>query len=143
MNGIMLQRRGKMDCADCHFGKQRRKTYRKTLDRNIRKVNDVIFADLLIPGVSNGSPYSAVLVVMDGYSRYVKAYFLKSKTESEVNQHMKNYITWAERQHYSQVNRVISRYLIDNNSDRRFLVRQVLTDKGQEFFNRSIETFYI
>ncbi|CAI5717219.1 unnamed protein product [Peronospora farinosa] len=140
--GIMLQRRGKFDCADCHFGKQRRKTYRKTLDRNITRVNDVIFADLLIPGVSNGSPYSAVLVVMDGFSRYVKTYLLKSKTEGEVNQHIKNYIKWAERQHANGVDRIISRELTEGNADQQCLVRQVLTDKGQEFCNGTMETWY-
>ena len=31
--GIMLQRRGKVDCPDCHLGKQRRKSFRKTIDR--------------------------------------------------------------------------------------------------------------
>ncbi|CAI5700998.1 unnamed protein product [Peronospora effusa] len=140
--GIMLQRRGKVDCADCHFGKQSRKTYRKTLDRNITRVNDVIFADLLIPGVSNGSPYSAVLVVMDGFSRYVKTYLLKSKTEGEVNQHKKNYIKWAERQHANRFDRIISRELIEINVDHQCLVRQVLTDKGQEFCNGTMETWY-
>ncbi|KAE8903830.1 hypothetical protein PF005_g11108 [Phytophthora fragariae] len=31
--GIMLKKPGKVECADCHFGKQRRKTYRKKIDR--------------------------------------------------------------------------------------------------------------
>ena len=56
------------------------------------------FADLLIPGLNNGSSFSAVLVIMDGFSRYVKFYLLKSKTEGEVNMYMKHYIAWAERQ---------------------------------------------
>ncbi|OWY93403.1 Retrovirus-related pol Polyprotein [Phytophthora megakarya] len=56
--GIMLKKRGKMDCADCHFGKQRRKTYKNSLERNIAKVNDMIFANLLIPGLHNGTQYS-------------------------------------------------------------------------------------
>ncbi|KAJ8537304.1 hypothetical protein ON010_g13293 [Phytophthora cinnamomi] len=35
--GVMLKRRGKIDYVDCHFGKQRRKTFRKKLDRPIEK----------------------------------------------------------------------------------------------------------
>ena len=62
------------------------------------RVNEIIFADLIIPGVNNGSPYFSVLVVIDGYSRYVKVFMLKSKTEGEVNEHLKHYIKWAERQ---------------------------------------------
>ncbi|KAG6953020.1 hypothetical protein JG688_00013017 [Phytophthora aleatoria] len=58
--GIMLKRRGKMDCADCHFGKQRRKTFCKKLERNIEKVNDIVFADLLFPEQHNDTQYSAV-----------------------------------------------------------------------------------
>ena len=114
--GIMLKHRGKIECTDCHFGKQRRKTFWNALDRMIKQDNEVIFADLLFPGVHNGSPYSAVLVIMDGYSHYVRMYLLKSKTEGEVNGHMTDYINWAERQH---------------DPDSRHLVRQVLTDKGQ------------
>ena len=48
--GIMLKRRGKVYCADCQFGKQKRKTFKKSLDRPIEQVNDMAFADLLIPG---------------------------------------------------------------------------------------------
>ena len=82
--GIMLQRRGKLDRVDCHFSKQRRKTYRKALDRQMTRVNKLVFTDLLIPGVNNGSPNSAVFVVMDGYSRYVKAYLFKSKPRTKL-----------------------------------------------------------
>lgn len=64
---IMIQRRSTINCANCHFGRQRRKTYRKSLDRNTTQVNHVIFADLVIPRVNNKSTYSAVLVVMDGW----------------------------------------------------------------------------
>ncbi|RQM13164.1 hypothetical protein DD237_008155 [Peronospora effusa] len=89
----MLQRQDKLTVRiDCHVGKQRKKTYRKTLSKNITKVNDAMFAGQLIFVVSNGLPYFAVLVVMDDYSRYVKTYLLRSKTEGEVNQHVDNYI---------------------------------------------------
>ncbi|GMF51741.1 unnamed protein product [Phytophthora fragariaefolia] len=135
--GIMLKRRGKIDCVDCHFGKQLHKTFRKKLDRPIEKGNDLVFADLLIPGASNGSPYTAVLVVMDGYSRYVKIYLLKSKGDVEVNRYMQEYIAWAERQHGVNVAEVITRNWSNDDEDGTggVLVKQVLTDKGQEFCN--------
>ena len=47
---IMVKRRGKVDYAACQSGKQRRKTFKKSLDRPIEQVNSMAFADLLIPG---------------------------------------------------------------------------------------------
>ncbi|KAE9301123.1 hypothetical protein PF008_g22837 [Phytophthora fragariae] len=129
--GIMLKKRGKVDCADCHFGKQRRKTYRKKLDRNVERVNDLVFADLLIPGLKNGTQYSAVLVIMDAFSRFVTTYLLKSRTEEEVNPRMQEYIAWAERQHGVRVGKVVTREVVVDDVDGDGLVRQVLTDKGQ------------
>ncbi|POM77591.1 Integrase catalytic core protein [Phytophthora palmivora] len=144
--GIMLKKRGKMDCADCHFGKQRRKTFRKKLERNIEKVNDMIFADLLIPGLHNGTQYSAVLVLMDGFSRFVTTYLLKSKTEGEVNEYMKQYVAWAERQHGRRVDTVVTRQWCaethDHDDEVIGLVKEVLTDKGKEFCNNTIERWY-
>ncbi|OWY93344.1 Integrase, catalytic core protein, partial [Phytophthora megakarya] len=140
--GIMLKRRGKIDCSDCHFGKQRRKTFRKALDRPIERVNDMVFADLLIPGLNNGSRYTAVLVVMDGYSRYVKTCLLKTKGEREVNEHMMEYIAWAERQHGRRVDTVVTRQWNVDEELEVEPVRQVLTDKGQEFCNGTIERWY-
>ncbi|OWZ09602.1 Copia type Polyprotein [Phytophthora megakarya] len=137
--GIMLKRRGKIDCADCHVGKQRRKTFRKSLDRQIQRVNDMVFADLLIPGVHNGSRFTAVLVVMDGYSRFVKIYMLKSKNERDVNQSMQQYIAWAERQHGKRVEAVVTRQW---NIEDTGLVKQVLTDKGKEFCNETMQRWY-
>lgn len=84
-----MKKRGKMDWADCHFGKQGRKTFCKKLERNIEKVNDMNCADLLI---QNGTQYRAVLVIMDGFSRFVTTYLLKSKTEGEVNGYLQQYI---------------------------------------------------
>uniref|UniRef100_M4BDL2 Uncharacterized protein n=1 Tax=Hyaloperonospora arabidopsidis (strain Emoy2) TaxID=559515 RepID=M4BDL2_HYAAE len=54
----MLKRRGEIDCKDCYLGKPRRETFRKALDRHIEKVNDMIFADPLIPGSSNGQIFT-------------------------------------------------------------------------------------
>ncbi|KAG4045392.1 hypothetical protein PC123_g19205 [Phytophthora cactorum] len=141
--GIMLKRRGKMDCADCHFGKQRRKTFRKKLEQ---KVNDIVFADLLFPGQHNDTQYSVVLVVMDGFSRFITTYMLKSKTEDEVNGLMKQYIAWAERQHGRRVDTVMTRRWCGESSDEDDEmigpVKQVLTDKGREFCNNAIKHWY-
>ncbi|KAG6944060.1 hypothetical protein JG687_00018076, partial [Phytophthora cactorum] len=104
-----------------------RKTFRKKLDRPIEKVKDIVFTDLLIPGSSNGSSCTAVLVVMDGYSRYVKTYMFKSKTEDEVKKYMQEYIIWAERQHDRRVDTVVTReWSADENSENEvlFLVKQ-------------------
>ncbi|KAJ8544544.1 hypothetical protein ON010_g11724 [Phytophthora cinnamomi] len=67
------------DCVGCHFGKQLRKTFRKSLDRPLEKVNDMVSADLPIRGASNGSSYAA------------------------------EYIAWAERQHGVNGAEVITR----------------------------------
>ncbi|POM62268.1 hypothetical protein PHPALM_28599 [Phytophthora palmivora] len=58
--GIMLKRRGK-----------KRKTFQKNFDREITRVNGIVFADLLIPGPHNCTQHTAVLAVMDGFSRFV------------------------------------------------------------------------
>ncbi|OWY90132.1 LOW QUALITY PROTEIN: Retroelement pol Polyprotein [Phytophthora megakarya] len=128
--GIMLKKRGKIDCMDCRFGKQKRKTYRKQLERNIMKVNDMVFADLLIPGVHNKTHYTAVLVVMDGYSRFVMTYLLKSRNKDEVNARMQEYIARAERQHGRRVEKVVTRkFAGDDTEETSRPVKQVLTDK--------------
>ncbi|OWZ17094.1 LOW QUALITY PROTEIN: Copia type Polyprotein [Phytophthora megakarya] len=122
--GIMLKKRGKVDCADCHFGKQRRKTYRKKLDREVEWVNDLVFADLLIPGLQNGTQYIV-----------------------EVNPRIQEYLAWAERQHGIRVDKEVTRELIVDAEegdavDSDALVRRVLTDKGQEFCNGAMERWY-
>ncbi|KAG6612762.1 Integrase, catalytic core protein [Phytophthora cinnamomi] len=137
-----------MDCTDCHFGKQRRKTFKKSLDRNIVKMNEMAFADLLIPGLHNGTKYSAVLVVMDGFSRFVTTYLLNSKTEDEVNGYMMQYVVWAERQHRRKVDTVVTRrWCAEEESSHEQdeaigPVKQVLTDKDAEFCNKTIERWY-
>ncbi|GMF53554.1 unnamed protein product, partial [Phytophthora fragariaefolia] len=125
-------------------GGQRRKAFKKKLDRPIEKVNDIVYAELLIPGANNGSQYSAVLVVMDGFSRYVKIFLLKSKAEGEVNKYMPEYIAWAERQHRTRVGTMITREWSeeDDCEASKNLVRQVLTVKGQEFCNGAMEKWY-
>ncbi|OWY92783.1 LOW QUALITY PROTEIN: Integrase, catalytic core protein [Phytophthora megakarya] len=82
---------------------------------------------------------------MDGFSRFVTTYLLKSKSEDEVNGYMKQYIAWAERQHGRRVDTVVTRrWNAEKESTRRKIgpVKQVLTDKGAEFCNNSIERWY-
>ncbi|OWZ03027.1 LOW QUALITY PROTEIN: hypothetical protein PHMEG_00025313 [Phytophthora megakarya] len=137
---LVLVQSAQVRCMDCQFGKQKRKTYRKQLERNIEKVNDMVFTDLLIPGVHNKTHYTAVLVVMDGYSRFVTTSLLKSRNEDEVNARMQEYIAWAERQHGRRVEKVVTRKIAGDGSEETSRpVKQVLTDKGQEFCNGTME----
>ena len=89
----MIKRRGKLDCADCHFGKQRRNTSRKALDRRMTRANDIIFGYIWN---KQGITISAILVIVDGYLCHVKTLTLRAKTEDDVNEHMKFYIKWTE-----------------------------------------------
>ncbi|POM81887.1 Integrase [Phytophthora palmivora] len=102
------------------------KSFQNSLDRLIAKVNVMVFADLLIPGVHSRSPSTAVLVVMDGFLRYTKTYLLKSKGELDVNKCTQEYLNWVERKHES----VSKRQMIVDGSDDTALVKEVLTDKG-------------
>ena len=83
--------------------------------------NDVVFADILHPGFNTHSPYKYVLIIIDGYSRFVTIYFMKLK--SEANEYMMKYIAFAERQQ-------------ENN------VKQIITDSGGEFTNNQILEWY-
>ncbi|OWZ03852.1 Integrase, catalytic core protein [Phytophthora megakarya] len=76
----------------------------------------------------------AVLMIMDDYLRFVKIYLLTDKSSAEINQRMKNYIARADRQGSRKVNHY------DDHSVRR--VKEVLTDKGREFFNTEMENWY-
>ncbi|KAE8904902.1 hypothetical protein PF003_g11080 [Phytophthora fragariae] len=59
---------------------------------------------------------------MDGYSRLVTVHMLKNKSSEVVNNHLKEYVLWAERQAGRMIKKVITHK-----------VMQVLTDKGGEF----------
>ncbi|GMF18509.1 unnamed protein product [Phytophthora fragariaefolia] len=65
---------------------------------------------------------------MDGYSRFVKVHMLKDKSSEAVNNYLKEYVLWAERQAGRMIKRVIT-----------YTVKQVLTDKGGEFVNEAME----
>ncbi|KAE9240870.1 hypothetical protein PF004_g7321 [Phytophthora fragariae] len=122
VQGMMLTQRQQDTCDACHLAKQKKKKHRKKLDRATKEPNQVVYADLLFPGKGNGSRFEAVLVIMDGYSRLVTVHMLKNKSSEVVNNHLKEYVLWAERQAGRMIKKVITHK-----------VMQVLTDKGGEF----------
>ncbi|GMF61978.1 unnamed protein product [Phytophthora fragariaefolia] len=81
---------------------------------------------------------------MDGFSRYVKILLLKSMAEGEVNKYMQEYIAWAERHHGTRVGTVITREWSEDDDCEasKNLVRQVLTDKDQDFCNGAMTKWY-
>lgn len=126
VKGMMLKSRTFDDCEACHMGKQRKKPLKKSLNRDASQKNEVIYADLLFPPQRcNGTRFVAVLVIMDGYSRHVTIYPVKTKEAPEINQLMKRYINWAERQFGPD-----------------YPVRRVITDGGGEFNNEAITNWY-
>jgi hypothetical protein len=99
VKGMMLtQRQVQEDCEACHIGKQKKTPHRKKLDRGLKAPNQVVYADLLISSKENGTRFEAVLVIMDGFSRFVTVHMLTSKSSEDVNKHIREYILWAERQ---------------------------------------------
>ncbi|KAE9045518.1 hypothetical protein PR002_g2177 [Phytophthora rubi] len=131
VQGMMLTQRQQDTCDACHLAKQKKKKHRKKLDRATKEPNQVVYADLLFPGKGNGSRFEAVLVIMDGYSRLVTVHMLKNKSSEVVNNHLKEYVLWAERQAGRMIKKVITHK-----------VMQVLTDKGGEFVSEAMEAWY-
>ncbi|RAW31785.1 hypothetical protein PC110_g11884 [Phytophthora cactorum] len=130
---MMLTRRQHDVCDACQLGKQNKKSHRKKLDRGPKSPNQVVYADLFIPSKGNGTRFEAVLVLMDGYSRFAIIHILTCKSSAVVNKHIKEYILWAERQ--AGRNRSLGEHST-------YRVQQVLTDKGGEFVNGDIDGWY-
>ena len=125
VNGLSINKRLFGDCEACHLGKERKPSPLQNIDRGITNKNQVIFVDLLFPKYSkDAKAYKAVLVVVYGYSRYTTVYPLHSKNAPEVNEAMKRYITWAERQ-------------FPNHS-----VKQVISDGGGKFVDEEMNKWY-
>ncbi|KAE9310895.1 hypothetical protein PR003_g20157 [Phytophthora rubi] len=131
VQGMMLTQRQQDTCDACHLAKQKKKKHRKKLDRATKEPNQVVYADLLFPGKGNGSRFEAVLEIMDGYSRLVTVHMLKNKSSKVMNNYLKEYVLWAERQAGRMIKKVITHK-----------VMQVLTDKGGEFVNEAMEAWY-
>ena len=62
VNGMMLSGRDVHDCETCHLAKQVRKTFKKKLDRHIVQPNQLVYADLLVPGVHSENQVGTALV---------------------------------------------------------------------------------
>ena len=127
VDGMMLSGRSVRDCETCHLAKQVRKTFKKKLDRHIVQPNQLVYADLLVPGVNSDTSIGAVLVIMDGYSKFVTTYMLRAKAADAVAAALRQYIAWAERQ--------VRRHAIYKLAGKKieYPVFQLLTDKGGEF----------
>ncbi|GMF54576.1 unnamed protein product [Phytophthora fragariaefolia] len=95
--------------------------------------NHVVYVALLIHSKDNGTRYEAVLIIMDGFSRFVTMHMLTSKTSEVINERIKEYILRAERQAGRRkrgVNRI------------KYLVQQACADKGGEFVNDAMAAWY-
>ena len=90
----------------------------------------MVYADLLIIGQSNLTKHLASLVIMDGYSRFINIKLLTSKDSKIINNHMQEYVLWAERQ------------ASQHSGNLSYSVQKVISDKGGEFCNDAIEAWY-
>ncbi|POM67959.1 Putative retroelement [Phytophthora palmivora] len=125
VKGMTLRKRQFDMCEACQLGKQRAKTPAKHLDRNVKKRNQLVFADLLFPPSNyNCTRFSAVLVIMDAHTRFMTIYPVKTKFSKEINPLMRRYIAWVERQWPQDP------------------VKEVFTDGGGEFDNAEMTTWY-
>ncbi|POM74276.1 LOW QUALITY PROTEIN: Hypothetical protein PHPALM_8799 [Phytophthora palmivora] len=125
VKGITLRKRQFDMCEACQLGKQRAKTPAKHLDRNVKKRNQLVFADLLFPPSNyNCIRFSAVLVIMEVHTRFMTIYPVKTKFSKETNPLMRRYIAWVERQWPQDP------------------VKEVFTDGGDEFDNAEMTTWY-
>ncbi|KAE8880405.1 hypothetical protein PF010_g30251 [Phytophthora fragariae] len=131
VRGMIMTQRTQDTCDACHLGKQKKKKHRKKLERATNAPNQAVYADLLIPSKDNGTRYEAVLVIMDGYTRFVTVHLLTSKSSDVINKHLKEYVLWAER----QAGR--------NKSRAPYTVKRVWTDKGGEFVNTEMADWYV
>lgn len=141
VTGMMLSQRQTKVCDACHLSKQKQKRRQKKLNRGVTAPNEIVCADLLFLGQANGTRYQAVLVIMDGWSRFVTVHLLTSKASSTVNKLMQQYVVWAERQVGRGIKKIVQREFEPAESA-RFPVKQILTDKGGEFVNGAIDSWY-
>ncbi|KAJ0392560.1 hypothetical protein ATCC90586_009433 [Pythium insidiosum] len=141
VRGMMLSQRQHKTCDACHIGKQKQKRRQKNMDRQVTAPNQIVYADLMFPAQRNGARYSAVLVIMDGWSRYLTVHLLKDKSSSTVNVLMQQYVVWAERQAGRSIKQIVQREH-EPTASVRFPVQRILTDKGGEFVNSEIDAWY-
>ncbi|KAF1327473.1 Integrase catalytic core protein, partial [Globisporangium splendens] len=122
VEGMQLKKRDNIFCDACQLAKQRRKTHAREIAHDTKHPNEVVYADLLSPGHHSKGNVSQMLVIMDGYSRFLSIYLLKCKADT--NARMMDYVKLVERQ------------------AEPFKVKLVVTDKGTEFENKEIKHWY-
>ncbi|GMF44408.1 unnamed protein product [Phytophthora fragariaefolia] len=121
-------------------GLQKQKRRRKKLDRGVTAPNEIVYADLLFPGHGNGTRYKAVLVIMDGWSRFLTVHLLTSKEAALVNKLMQQYVIWAETQAGRGIKMIIQQEF-DPAASAKFPVQRVLTDNGGECVNGAMKSW--
>nr|GFB37533.1 retrovirus-related Pol polyprotein from transposon TNT 1-94 [Tanacetum cinerariifolium] len=109
-------------CSSCELGKAKRKSFHNKLTPSLKRRLHLLHIDLCGPmrvASINGKRY--VLVIVDDYSRYTWTHFLRSKDETpEV---LIDFLRLVQRGLQAQV-------------------RVVRTDKGTEFMNQTLHTYF-
>ena len=79
---------------------------------------------------------------MDDYNRFAKTYLLRAKDELTVNVRMKEYIARVKSQRDRQDTEIDVNDADSRQNKHVSQVKQVLTDKGEEYCNDTIERWY-
>ncbi|DAZ98566.1 TPA: hypothetical protein N0F65_005750, partial [Lagenidium giganteum] len=85
VNEMMMKKSPVADSQGLSFGKQRQKRLSNVIENKITTPNQIGFADVMFPRKNNGSVYKAVLIIMDGFSKYLTAYPPKHKDAKAIN----------------------------------------------------------
>ena len=99
--------------------------------------NQLVYADLLVPGISCGKKARAILVIMDAFSKFVTTYMLRTKAASAVTAASKQYFAWAERQARRHTREIIG------DTKAVYSVRQLQTDEGGELASSEFKQWLI
>ncbi|GJW71648.1 retrovirus-related pol polyprotein from transposon TNT 1-94 [Tanacetum coccineum] len=110
-------------CSSCELGKSKRKSFHNydypELNRTATNFSTWTLCGPMRVESINGKKY--VLVIVDDYSRYTWTHFLRSKDETPV---------------------VLIDFLIIVQRGLHAQVRTVQTDKGMEFLNKTLHTYF-
>ena len=96
----------------------------------------------MFPAKNNGTHFTAILVIMDGFSGYLTVHLLKRKDTSTINPLMKAYVRWAEQQAGRSVMEIVERQWKLRAGVPHLQVHAILTDQGGEFVNGEIDSWY-
>ncbi|GJY21606.1 retrovirus-related pol polyprotein from transposon TNT 1-94 [Tanacetum coccineum] len=109
-------------CSSCELGKAKRKSFKTKTTPSSKRQLQILHMDLCGPmrvERFNGKKY--VLVIIDDYSQYTWTHFLRSKDETP--KVLINFLKIFQRGLHAQV-------------------RTVQTDKGTEFLNKTLHTYF-